>query len=234
MPLGVLLRTSRTLGDGHSSKTNESNLGASGEHEAAESVFGFAVGGQTDIEGLGTRGTDCSGGVDQIDLLLGDVGHEDGRILVSVFAAEIAGTIPRDGQVLASSGNGDIRHVRSSGIADAVEVGQVDVLCIVGDDGVGSELLSERVATGHVLRGVGEEESQLLVGELACQILNFLEEVALNHLCGGLGVPDALGLTSHVGDAVPRRTDDRPDFTFESAKDSLLDFSHNFKSLESE
>lgn len=234
MPLGVLLRTSGTLSDGHSAEAHEVNLGACSEHEGAEVIGGFSVGGQTDIKGGLAGGTDCSGGVDQIDLFLGDVGHEDGRILVSVLSTEVAGTIPRDGQVFASCGDGDIRQLCSGSVADAVEVGQVDMLCIVSDDGVGSELLSERVATGHVLRGVGEEESQLLIGELACQILNFLEEIALNHLCGGLGVSDALGLTSHVGDAVPRRTDDRPDFTFESAKDSLLDFSHNFKSLESE
>ena len=215
--LVALLGSGGTLGNGHCTIAHEDDLGARAQHEAAESVGGFAVGGKTDIEGLLTRCAEGGGRVDQIDLFLGDVGHE------------YFGTVPRNGQVLTSSGDGDIRQVGDRSVAEGVDVAQIDALGVAIDGCESSKLLNECVLAGHAAERCREQEGQLLFGELASDVQDFPEEAALRHLTGGLRVLDGLGKATHVGDAVPAGTDDRANLTFESTQDSLLNFTHSFK-----
>ena len=225
--LDALLGSGGTLCDTHGAETDEGNLLARAEHEAREGVFGFAVGGQTDIEGLGAIRADGGGGRHQIDLLLGDVGHEDDGVLLAVLSTEGVGTVPRDGQVLACGGDGDLWQVVSRRVAEGVDVAQVDALGVAIDGGELRELLDKSVVAGHAADVFGEQEFHLFVRELAGDVQDFLEEAALGGLRCGLRVFVGLGEATHVADAVPRGTDDGADFTSESTEDSLLDFTHD-------
>ena len=163
----------------------------------------------------------------QIDLLLSDVGHKDGRVLIRILSAFGGGTIPRDGQVLACGGDGHVRQVGGSRIAEGVDVAEVDALHVAIDGSDLSELLDQCVVAGHFAGSRGEQEGQLLFGELASDVQDFPEEAALGRLTSGLRVLDRLGKATHVGDAVPAGADDGSDFTFESSEDSLLNFTHD-------
>ena len=226
--LGVLLgRTGGTLGDCHRAEAHEGNLGAGEHHEAAEGVGGFAVGGQADIEGGLTRGTEDGGRVDQEDSLLGGVCHEYRRVFGGGSGTGIGVAIPRDGQVLASGGDSDGGQLSRGSVADGLDFGEVNGLGVAVDDLAFGELLKEHVAARHALGRCREEELQLLVGELANEVQELSEEAALRLLCGGVGVPDGLRDATHVGDAVPAGADDGANLTFESTQDSLLDFTHS-------
>ena len=226
--LGVLLgRTGGTLGDCHRAEADEGDLGAVEQHEAAEGVTCFAVGGQADIERGLACGTESRGGVDQEDSLLCGVRHEYRRVFGGCSGTGIGVAIPRDGQVLTSGGDGDGGQLSRGSVADGLDFGEVDGLGVAIDDLAFGELLKEHVTARHALGRRREEELQLLVGELANEVQELSEEAALRLLCGGVGVPDGLRDATHVGNAVPAGTDDGADFTFESTQDSLLDFTHD-------
>ena len=225
--LVALLGSGRTLGDAHRAKAHEVNLGASEHHVAAEGVAFLAVGGQADIEGHFTRAAEGSGGVDQEDLLLGDVGHEYRRVFIGSFGTVGRVAIPRDGQVFACGGDADFRQLSRRGVAEGVDVAQVDALGVAIDGGDSGELLDKGVVAGHAAGSRREQEGQLFSGELANDVEDFPEEAALRGLASGLRVLYGLGEATHVGDAVPRGTNDGSDFTFESSEDSLFDFTHD-------
>ena len=214
--LAAFLGASGTLGVGHRAEADEGDLRAGEHHEAAELVRGFAVGGQADIEGHFTRVAEGSGGVDQEYLLLGDVGNEYRRVFVGSFGTVGRVAIPRDGQVLACGGDADFRQLSRRGVAEGVDVAQVDALGVAIDGGDSGELLDKGVVAGHAVGSRREQEGQLLVGELASEIHDLSEEAALSLLASGLRVLDGLGKAAHVGDAVPRGTNDGSYFTFES------------------
>ena len=151
MPLGTLLRAGRTFGDTHCAEADKGNLGAGEHHEAAEGVASFAIGGQGDIEGGLAGCAERNAGVDQKDLFLGDVGHEYRRVFVGVGGADVACAVPRNGQVFASCRQQHVGQVSRRRIAEGVDVGEVDALGVVVDDGHGGDLLGEQVATGHAL-----------------------------------------------------------------------------------
>ena len=225
--LVALLGSGGTLGDAHRTEAHKRDFGAGEHHVAAEGVAFLAVGGQADIERHFTSVAEGSGGVDQEDLLLGDVGHEYRRVFVGSFGTVDRVAIPRDGQVLACGGDADFRQLSRRGVAEGIDVAQVDALDVAIDGGDSGELLDKGVVAGHAAGSRREQEGQLLSGELANDVEDFPEEAALLGLGCGLRVLVGLGEATHVGDAVPRGTDDGSDFTFESTEDSLLDFTHD-------
>ncbi len=150
--LGVLLgRTGGTLGDGHRAETDEGDLGAVEQHEAAEGVGGFAVGGQADIEGGLTSGTEDDGGVDQEDSFLCGVRHEYRRVFGGGSGAGSGVAIPGDGQVLTCGGDGHGGQLSRGSVADGLDFCEVNGLGVAVDDLAISELLKEHVAACHAL-----------------------------------------------------------------------------------
>ena len=60
--------------------------------------------------------------------------------------------------------------------------------CTVLDNLFRSELLYHRIATGHLLLWIGEQEAKLLISQLTDEILNFREEGTVRQLRSGLRV----------------------------------------------
>ena len=111
------------------------------QHETREGVRGFAIGGKIDTHG--TRGfrAKSGGGVDQEDLFLGDVGHEEGGMFRGMKGTSFGFDMPEDFEEVPFHLNGDRRKVRHWSVTNGGKTNEVDMLLFVGDDGIGGNLL---------------------------------------------------------------------------------------------
>ena len=214
----------RSFRNAHCAEAVDGHLASAVIHHCPEGVGRFAELGKCESVG-GSAERCCS--IDHRNCLFGLVDdHEHGVFLGVLFGIDVA---CRDGddEIGVADGCRDIWDVGLACIAERTDFSEVDGLHAIGFGCTFGKLLDQRVAMAHLAHGCGKETADLLSRELACQLVEFGEEITLLDLCFGLWVSDRLGDATHVADALPRSTYDGANFSVESSKDSLFDCSHS-------
>ena len=206
---------------------NEGGFRDTSESEAPEVCFHAASGtGDGDV----TADRSASGGfVDEAELEVGDVGHQDNFVI----GGSVAEVVASDGDInlarvvgLRSAKKGLLQGTLRNdhdGVVNAHAVGSG------GRDGIELAVdLREHVAGGHLVAvGLHHEAEVDCRLELARQHLKGLEDSASNLLLEGVGLFHSVGVGAVAGLTFPGVADDWAYLPILRAEDTLNVFTHN-------
>ena len=188
------LAASRALGDSHSAEADQGD---------------FAVGDQRDgVDGVGVcpARRSCDAQRARVHLVVGD-GQEDftlrvvddggNKVVGGNGGVGLHGGGEAHGDGAIADGAGGRAEVVSAGVAEGVDVGEVDDLRAVAGGRIFAELLGEGVAAAHRLGLHREQGFQLFRGETATELGKLGEIVALVLLGGRVRVGHLERLCAH-------------------------------------
>ena len=226
----ALVLASGAVDDAHGAEANEGNLAALALGDERDGVyFVFEAPCYGDGGDQFAHADSCTAGREG-DFAFGFVDHDDDEVVAGEFLVLLHAVVEGDnegGVVAYASGHTEVHHW---GVAQGVDVGEVDGLGGAIHFIADRDLLGDGVAAAHGLRFAGEEGAKLGFGKVAAQVYKRSEEATLRLLGGGVGVGDFESLGSHNIFVIDLAASHVAGAAFDTAHPGGLNF-HGFKGL---